>query len=99
MRLYSNSIGNIDYDKPNTTTRDSFNSSEEQRIGQISIEQGQNATNDDIQGTLYTDEDTPVILCLDDVLNTTATDSISADEIVIIQREELQPDIINLLEC
>lgn len=99
MRLYSNLIGNIGCDKSNTPTRDSFNSIEEQRTGQISTEQGRNATNDD-QETLHIDEDTPVILCLDDIQEATATDSISADKIVIIQPEDqMQPDIVNLLEC
>lgn len=98
LRLYSNLIGYIGCDKSNTPTRDNFNSIEEQRIGQISTEQGRNATNDD-QETLHIDEDTSVILCSDDIQEATATDSISADKIVIIQPEELQPDIVNLLEC
>ena len=49
---------------------------------------------------MYIDEEIPVILCLDDIHKSTATNSISTNAIAIIQldSEESQPNIIELLK-
>lgn len=99
MHLYSNCIGNIDYDKLNNPRRNTFNNTEKGRIDEVATKQGQNATNDYVQRTLHIDENTPVIFRLDDVHTAAATENISACKIAIIQPEESQPDIVNLLEC
>jgi len=48
---------------------------------------------------LYTDKDIPIILGLDDVHESIATESTSASEIAIIQSEESQSTIPNLFIC